>query len=185
MATLPGQVDGKGEVEAPAEGCGEGGANAEATPWRIRGPCIVAAACPGQPDVLFCMSCGANAQHQRQGRGKLLEECLGPEAPGLAEARRRLRLGLHPHPRQKNVRLGQARGPSAAARASWRTVLDPLVAGGAAASYGLTWDPMDQATVAVLHGFPDPPAAIAWERRKAQEDEEEARRRDEETSHGS
>ena len=145
------------------------------TPRRLRGHSIVAAACTGQPDVLFCASCGANAQYQRRGRGKLLT-CQGPEALGLAEARRRLMQGLHPHPSKKRMKIDPARGLSLAARAAWRAVLDPAQIEEESAKYSLEWQPLPVETVAGLHGFHSAQAAVAWERRKAQQEEEERRR---------
>ena len=95
-----------------------------------------------------------------------MEACQGPVAHGLAEARRRLKQGLHPHPSKKRMTLGPARGLSLAARAAWRAVLDPAQTGEESAKYGLEWQPLPVETVAGLHGFHSAQAAVVWERKR-------------------
>eukprot|EP00959_Pyramimonas_sp_CCMP1952_P305695 6397045-Pyramimonas_sp.AAC.1 len=151
-----------------ATGAGDNGPEVDhvpAVPWKLRGHSILARPCGDEDAVLFCMQCGANAQVQRRGRGSLLGPCRGPEAAGLAEARRRLRAGLHPHPRRQRQRLGQPRALTDAERTIWRPVLapgageeeeqEPAVRPG----YGLNWRRLHIYDVARLHGFHSPAEA--------------------------
>ncbi|CAK0896095.1 unnamed protein product, partial [Prorocentrum cordatum] len=143
-----------------ATGAGDNGPEVDhvpAVPWKLRGHSILARPCGDEVAVLFCMQCGANAQ-----------------AAGLAEARRRLRAGLHPHPRRQRQRLGQPRALTDAERTIWRPVLAPGAGEeeeqelAVRQGYRLNWRRLHIYDVARLHGFHSPAEAVAWERAAAQ-----------------
>ncbi|CAK0903314.1 unnamed protein product [Prorocentrum cordatum] len=145
--------------------------HAPAAPWKLRGHSILARPCDDEDTVLFCMQCGANAQVPRKGRGSLLGPCHGSEAAGLAEARWRLRGGLHPHPWRQRQKLGQPRALTAAERRIWRPVLAPDAGEEEQGTPRLSWRRLHIFDVARLHGFPSPAEAVAWERPAALDSE--------------